>query len=51
MILGIIYVLTILVAPGGLVRGFRQLTDWIAARWAKAKAPEPVSGSEMGQAE
>jgi branched-chain amino acid transport system permease protein len=51
MILGIIYVLTILVAPGGLVRGFKQLTDWLAARWAKAKAPGPVSGSEVGQAE
>jgi branched-chain amino acid transport system permease protein len=51
MILGIIYVLTILVAPGGLVRGFKQLTDWTAARWAKAKAPGPVSGTEAGPAE
>jgi branched-chain amino acid transport system permease protein len=47
MILGIIYVLTILVAPGGLVRGFWQLTDWIKGRWTKATTP--VSGSEGGQ--
>lgn len=40
MILGAIYVFTILVAPGGLVRGFWQLTDWIKARRGTDAAAE-----------
>jgi branched-chain amino acid transport system permease protein len=51
MILGAIYVFTILVAPGGLVRGFWQLTDWIKARREKATAPEAASGLETAREE
>jgi branched-chain amino acid transport system permease protein len=36
MILGAIYVIVILVAPGGLVRGARQLADWARERRAPA---------------
>jgi branched-chain amino acid transport system permease protein len=51
MILGGIYVFTILVAPGGLVRGFWQLTDWIKARRETATAPEAASGLETAREE
>jgi branched-chain amino acid transport system permease protein len=51
MILGAIYVFTILVAPGGLVRGFWQLTDWIKARRETSTAPEAASGRETAQGE
>lgn len=49
MILGAIYVFAILVAPGGLVRGFWQLTNWIKARREKATAPEAASVLEASQ--
>lgn len=51
MILGAIYVVTILVAPGGLVRGFWQLGDWLRARFLggrQAIAPEEGVQPEVG---
>lgn len=51
MILGAIYVFVILVAPGGLVRGFWQLTDWLEARRETVAAPEAASELETAQEE
>jgi branched-chain amino acid transport system permease protein len=39
MILGAIYVVTILLAPGGILRGARQFGDWIKERRAASQAP------------
>lgn len=39
MILGAIYIVTILLAPGGILRGVRQFGDWLRERNAVRKAP------------
>jgi branched-chain amino acid transport system permease protein len=51
MILGAIYVVVILVAPGGLVRGAWQLADWVRERQAPTRVPEAVPQREATQKE
>jgi branched-chain amino acid transport system permease protein len=46
MILGVIYVFTIMVAPGGIVRGAQQLTDWVRYRRMSSLAAKPQEAPE-----
>ncbi len=46
MILGGIYVVVIMLTPGGLVRGFEQLTNWARHRLTAAKAPAGAEKQE-----
>jgi branched-chain amino acid transport system permease protein len=46
MILGAIYVFTIMVAPGGIVSGVQQLGDWVRDRRASGSAAQPQDATE-----
>lgn len=46
MILGAIYVFTIMVAPGGIVSGVQQLGDWVRDRRASSSATHPKEAAE-----
>lgn len=46
MILGAIYVFTIMLAPGGIVRGAQQLGDWVRDRRASSSAIQPKEAAE-----
>jgi branched-chain amino acid transport system permease protein len=46
MILGVIYVFTIMVTPGGIVRGVQQLGDWVRYRRSSGPAGQPQEAAE-----
>jgi branched-chain amino acid transport system permease protein len=46
MILGVIYVFTIMVTPGGIVRGVRQFGDWMRHRRSSGGATQPQEATE-----
>ena len=46
MILGAIYVFTIMVTPGGIVRGAQQLADWVRHRRTSSLAAKPREAPE-----